>query len=337
MPEPRLPVEKQLHIYGSFAETGTAAVTASDVMTRRPGRSRRWLTAAAVVAVVGAAATTVLWPGDTGDRSSVRAVGATSATSAGEPETTTPALPAELADLAARLSRRGIAVVEGDDRIVLLTERGRVLHEGPAPELPPGGFRSPGAVLEVTPAGVTLGQYSPTGPHVDVPPGCRLADRRYRAVALCGPHPEKPNHIDVQQADGTWRTILRHPPTSPGVTPLGSWVEAATSPDGEWVVATWSAECEVPMAFLVRVDGTDLHTVTGQYGLDWRVASPESASSGWTRDGRAIVVLPAGACGGGTDPAGVYLVDPKGGAPELLYEVDAPYFSAIQWVSLGGS
>jgi hypothetical protein len=75
---------------------------------------------------------------------------------------------------------------------------------------------------------------------------------------------------------------------------VGHWAKAFLSPDGKTFLAQWSAECEVPFAFLVPVRGGAPRVVTGE--ADWRRA-PQSSADGWTEDGRAIVEISRGDCG----------------------------------------
>jgi DNA primase len=79
---------------------------------------------------------------------------------------------------------------------------------------------------------------------------------------------------------------------------------AFASPRDETLLAQWSAECEVPIAFFVQ-------------GRDWRprpvrgTMSPRRAMSIATagrRTGAAIVEFPAAACGNGIHKPGIYLV-----------------------------
>jgi hypothetical protein len=86
---------------------------------------------------------------------------------------------------------------------------------------------------------------------------------------------------------------------------IGHWAKAFLSPDGKTLLAQWSAECEVPLAFFVPVRGGVPTAVTGED--DWADA-PTSVADGWTSDGRAIVELPEGPCGNSANRAGVYLI-----------------------------
>jgi hypothetical protein len=118
---------------------------------------------------------------------------------------------------------------------------------------------------------------------------------------------------------GTARAV---PVTPPGPSPTasdagkaGHWAWAALSPDRTTILAQWSAECEVPIAFFVDLDGGVPAPVTGEE--DWAY-SPESVALGWTNNGRGIVFLPKGPpCGSGAGKPGVYLYSAPG-AGELL-------------------
>ena len=108
----------------------------------------------------------------------------------------------------------------------------------------------------------------------------------------------------------------RLPIDTPGPTPtakqadrVGHWDWAALSPDGTMLLAQWSAECEVPVAFFVPAEGGDPRVVSGE--TDW-AQSPNSIALGWTTDGRAIVLFPDTAPCGTAGDAGLYLVSPDG-------------------------
>jgi hypothetical protein len=85
---------------------------------------------------------------------------------------------------------------------------------------------------------------------------------------------------------------------------IGHWRWAALSPDGTTYLAQWSAECEVPFAFLVPAGGGEPEVVTGE--ADWTQA-PESEALGWTTDGEPIARLPKGACGTPAQDPGTYV------------------------------
>jgi hypothetical protein len=106
---------------------------------------------------------------------------------------------------------------------------------------------------------------------------------------------------------------------------LGHWRFALPSPDGRVLLAQWSGECEVPVAFFAR-PGERPVAVTGEPGLD---GAPESFGLGWASDGRAVVFLPVGACGAGFETPGVYLFDAPG-TGTLLFAIRA-YAGAAMW------
>ncbi len=94
------------------------------------------------------------------------------------------------------------------------------------------------------------------------------------------------------------------PITDPPRAKAGHWVTAYLSPDHKTLLAQWSAECEVPIAFFVAARGGVPRSLSA--------GDRESIAHGWTSGGRAIVEFPNGPCGGGTSRPGVYLVSLDG-------------------------
>jgi hypothetical protein len=140
------------------------------------------------------------------------------------------------------------------------------------------------------------------------------------ALKLCF----KPNANDhgrfVLASGTTARELAVSPPgptpTGTGAGKVGHWAWAAVSPDKKTLLAQWSAECEVPLAFLVDLADGAPAPVTGE--SDW-AESPESVALGWTTDGRAIAFLPHGpACGSGVERPGIYLYRAPGSGKLLL-------------------
>jgi hypothetical protein len=134
-----------------------------------------------------------------------------------------------------------------------------------------------------------------TGTSFRVPTLCSVASgRRPRWILLCGSTrslSKAPQSI-VELVDGKPRLIVRAPVRSPApnTPPVGHWAGVRLSPDGGTLLAQWSAECEVPVAFLVsRRTGS----VRGLGG-----SADESVVVGWAKDGRALVEFPTGVCGG---------------------------------------
>ena len=148
--------------------------------------------------------------------------------------------------------------------------------------------------------------------------GCAVASkRRDTRLYLCSPKPEHeggfplPKTLEVETAS-TPRRVLARPPfpaPAPGIGPIGHWVSAQLSPDGRTVLAQWSAECEIPIAFLIPVAGGKPRPVAGTLR-----DHPESIGLGWSPDGLAVVFLPSLACGKGYEGPGIYFVS-TGGKP----------------------
>jgi hypothetical protein len=129
----------------------------------------------------------------------------------------------------------------------------------------------------------------------------------------------------IGSREAAWEAVPPDPrvslPPPPGgtndATPAGHWRWAIPSPDGSTLLAQWSGECEVPVAFLVDGATGTMSEVTGGGGLR---DAPESTGFGWSPDGRAVVALWGGACGGGFDVPGIYLFD-RPGHGVLLYRM----------------
>ena len=169
--------------------------------------------------------------------------------------------------------------------------------------------------------------YLAAGPPLD--PNCRDAGRAgasafrvcYRPQ-LSGQAPaaaESHGRLQVSEANGPWRTLkVPHPLGANQRQPAaGHWDWAAVSPDGEWLVAQWTAECEVPVAFLVPVGGGKAVPVARD-----RYGPATSKALGWTRDGRAIVELPGLSCGSTSQRPGTYVLRPHG-KPVYWHPIDA--------------
>ena len=85
---------------------------------------------------------------------------------------------------------------------------------------------------------------------------------------------------------------------------LGRWHGAELSTDGRTLLAQWTAECEIPVAFFVPVD-TRRPRPVAPTGF-------ETVAVGWNEDARAGVFFSGGACGAGLDRPGLYLVSLDG-------------------------
>lgn len=139
-------------------------------------------------------------------------------------------------------------------------------------------------------------------------PGCRLTDVRAGIeLHVCG-------------------RMIRPVPTGGGFTAyllgpgrVGHWVWAEFAPRGEGVLAQWSAECEVPVAYLIT---------NGRM----RPYGRESVALGWLPSGAALIHFPNGPCAGDSHPArGIYAV-PRAGKPHLILRT--PRFA--QYLMWGG-
>ena len=130
-------------------------------------------------------------------------------------------------------------------------------------------------------------------------PTCRLTDARiHRELFVCGSVVRT-----VTYGPAGTRPSLRVVVRAPGK--VGHWVWAEFAPRGGGFFAQWSAECEVPVAYLVR-DGT------------LRPYGEESAALGWLPGGQALIHFPDGPCAGDSKTArGIYAV-PRAGKPRLV-------------------
>ena len=125
-------------------------------------------------------------------------------------------------------------------------------------------------------------------PYAQQPAGCRETDT---LLFVCG----------RTIRDGS-RVVARAPRGSP----VGHWVWAERAPHGSALLAQWSAECEVPVAYKIA-DGR-----LEPYGT-------ESSALGFMPDGSALIHCPNGPCGGGPiQLRGIYAVPPHARARLVL-------------------
>lgn len=198
------------------------------------------------------------------------------------------------------LPEGGVAFVE-DGTVTVATWAGEDLGSFPADLLPTLGSES-GQVLDL--AGGTVEVRSRVHQEAD---DCRSTGRAGIRAAVCGAEQEQLVTLDPFGD--------RSPVSGLPGAGIGRWQWAEPSPDGEWLLAQYSAECEVPFAMVVRPDGSDLRTVDGFADLS---AAATSGAVGWTPDGRAVAVLPETACGSAAEEPGVYAIDPDTGEADLL-------------------
>lgn len=161
----------------------------------------------------------------------------------------------------------------------------------------------------------------------DAPPGCESAATAGGVrVALCGGEAQRRQRVESISPTGDQRVLAVAPQGSYG---RGSWRSAMPSPDGRWVLATWSGECEIPTAFLLPATGDEpAITVDGRAAF---AGAAESVGIGWAPDGRAIVQLGTGLCGSAADQPGVHLVEPGSLDRRLVIRQPEPGPSVHLW------
>ena len=226
--------------------------------------------------------------------------------------------------------QQGFVVVDGDE-LVVVGDDGVVVAAGPSPGLATNHQHTP---FDLTIEGDVI--------RIQAVPRAPLATPLFPAdcdaelvglapnVARCG-EAHHPRRIEVREERRS-RVLIETPPRTEGMTGevLGFWRSVELSPDGAWVLAQWSGECESPTAFLLPYDdGAKGTTVDGTPLTSWTDA-PSSVPAGWTADGRARFVVGAGACGSGLPVRGVYGVAP-GGRPTVLYRATADFPTAHAW------
>jgi hypothetical protein len=217
----------------------------------------------------------------------------------------------------------GIAVQALDGPLQLYSLEGDLLDNAPTPVDALNGPR-----LVAYPGQVDAEQVSAA----EVPEGCTSAEGGGGVrVALCGSADDLPDRIDLVDSAGQ-ATMLRDglPQAGTSEPALGHWRWATPSPDGRWVLAQWSGECEAPMAFVIEVATGEYRTVSGESGADW-FNGRASFGLGWAPDGRAVVSLPESACGTSATEPGVYLLDPTSGQLDLAVASTAATEQSFLW------
>ncbi len=328
-------------------DEAAAPVDPRSVVERRPpsspGPSLLLVAAAAVVALL-VAAVAVLALGN-GEDESVRtedppapsgpattAPGTTTSTTPRPTATTVPTEPTGPVTPPSyegtpwdRLPAQGLAVVE-DDRVVLIADDGTELGTFAPDDLYGIGFSPedrlvirPGVGMEVVPAAV------------EQPDLCDAMGGGGVRAAVCGDEGDRLVLLDPSGA----KTDLADAPFG---GPTARWRWAEPSPDGRWLLAYTSYECEVPHAVLVPLDGGEIRMADGFTDFPEGETGPFPVSSqavGWTDDGRALVVFEGeSGCGTSTPEPGLHLVDPDTGDRTLLRPGN-PY-RVIRFAAVGG-
>ena len=219
----------------------------------------------------------------------------------------------------------GVAVVQGDETIFFFddegTDFGFLRDAALASQLGTGNV----GPLEITYDGGTFAAARAAA--AEDPPGCEGATGAGGVrVALCGGEPQLRTQIVRVDPDGDTTVLTEAAPGSAGV---GHWRWALPSPDGQWVLAQWSGECEVPVAYVIPTAGDTPQPL----GADRTPGggSTESIATGWTADGRIITTFPSPGCGSGLDRPGSYLVDPDSGEETLVWPDRGGIRSAFRW------
>jgi hypothetical protein len=219
--------------------------------------------------------------------------------------------------------------------ISLVDDAGTRLGQLPRATISDAVLNSPLTELVATRAGVRI-EHRPLGYRSDDSPGCTTTGSNAGLrVGLCGARSGDQllgDRVVVRRGSG-WSTLISKPPVRAGDQPVGHWEWAAPSPDGRWVLAGWSAECEVQTALLVSVADGSVRAVTGETGTAWRTA-PESGGLGWTDDGFTLAVFGGeSGCGAPTTvPRGVYRVSPEDESRRLLVPL-APSQGLLRWIA----
>lgn len=150
-----------------------------------------------------------------------------------------------------------------------------------------------------------------TGARRSLPVGCRVAvERPGLRFELCGYPYVRQHWSTIVRVDARGRRRIAGPALSaPPKRPLGWWRTVTLSPKGDRLLAQWSAECEIPLAYFIDAR-TGRRTIIGRDGAGRQA---EGRTLGWLGDA-ALVTLPRGACGSSAERPGVYAFDARGRA-----------------------
>jgi hypothetical protein len=112
----------------------------------------------------------------------------------------------------------------------------------------------------------------------------------------------------IERRDGSHWSVVLAPERAPygHYAHVGYWERVLAAPRGGMVLAQWSAECEVPFAYLITPNGPSLRRV---------FPSHPATVLGWTSDGLARVKLLQPIYATKTRirfPSGIYLIAPQG-------------------------
>jgi hypothetical protein len=302
----------------------------------RARRNRAWLFQAAAVTMVCAVATVGLVRIERDQRHDVVRAGAPSSTS-DHPRPPRGAL----GDRA--LPPRGLIVLDsprdtGSQQpaswsIALLNDEGSVLAQLPRATLPNDVVNQPWNAVVADNTSVSI-NHAPLDASGGAPTGCTVTVSTPVPVALCGSRSGDQllgSRIMIDGPAGWSALVDLPPPTGAGRQPLGHWSWAVPSPDGRWVLAQWSGECESQTGMLISVADSSVRAITGEQGPAWANA-PASEILGWTVDGQAIFQLEA-SCDAPARSPGIYEVAPANGTRHLLRAL-SPTALVLRWSAL---
>lgn len=217
--------------------------------------------------------------------------------------------------------------------IALLDDEGRVLAQLPRATIDNDVFNQHWNLRVVATNTEVSIEHPPLDADADAPSGCTITVRP-GPVALCGLRSPGDQllgtRIMVRVGDG-WSTLIGVPPTLGGPQAGGHWSWAAPSPDGRWVLAQWSGECERQTGMLISVADGSVHALTGEAGTAW-AAAPSSQMLGWTPSGQAIFQLEA-SCDEPARSPGIYIVAPANSSKRLVRAL-SPTAVVLRWTTL---
>lgn len=196
-------------------------------------------------------------------------------------------------------------VIQGPASVVLVDLEGRVLARLPGMQLAGGGPPGSAVLLQNVEGDWLLRAGAGVVQPISV----------WRVGRLNVPDQEHIGRLDLRRPIGSRYEGMVE----------GHWRYVLPSPSDGAYLAQWSGECEVPTAYFARPGARPVPVV----GPPLVRYVPESFGLGWTLDGRAVVLLPQGACGGSMAVPGVYLfTGPNAGV--LLHEVGR-FRGAAMW------
>jgi hypothetical protein len=154
--------------------------------------------------------------------------------------------------------------------------------------------------------------------------GCRVGARGGGVTfELCGYPYVKRQPSTIVGADADGRRTLVGPALRGAHGPAGYWAAVALAPGGKTLLAQWSGECEVPLAYAVDVGRRRLSLLS----RDAAGRPVEGVALGWNRT-TALVAMSASPCAESTPRPGIYAF--SGGRAALVYPLARASISAVR-------